>query len=467
MAEIRTIGEDEALTYTDDPRWLLVERILATRDFQRSPRLSDFLRHVCQLTLEGREGPISEQYLGEVLFGRAPDYDSTSDTIVRSHALRLRRRLEHYFQREGKSEPLTLIIPRGGYVPLFVPASETIMSTRQESAPTLSFRAGMYDVPGPAGHHAAGTPTEGISSSSSPVALPLTDLHVVLGRYRAVLTLSLCFVLALVAIVIYQGRALHTLRAHEYHDRNHPLWSRLFNAEEPTQVVLGDSGLVLFHATARRYVSLQDYVNNDLTKELPYVQHVDPDFALLLAGRRYTSLTDATTAIRLLRLPEARPDRTTVSFSRDMHLDDFKNGNVIMIGAQEADPWVELFEHQMDFVFSIDTPDKHSVFLNRNPQSGEPAVYTPERDGPHQIYAVIAFLPNLTATGNVLLLEGISMAGTESAVDLLMDDRRLVPILNGIRRPDGTLPHFEMMIATNIVKDSPTPPQVLALHVHR
>jgi hypothetical protein len=128
---------------------------------------------------------------------------------------------------------------------------------------------------------------------------------------------------------------------------------------------------------------------------------------------------------------------------------------------------VELFEHQMDFVFSIDTPDKHSVFLNRNPQSGEPAAYTPEHDGPHQIYAVIAFLPNLTATGNVLLLEGISMAGTESAVDLLMDDRRLVPILNEIRRPDGTLPHFEMMIATNIVKDSPAPPQVLALHVHR
>jgi hypothetical protein len=230
--------------------------------------------------------------------------------------------------------------------------------------------------------------------------------------------------------------------------------------------VLGDSGLVLFHSTARRYVSLHDYVNNDLSKQLPYVKHVDPDFALLLAGRRYTSLTDAMAAVRLIRLPEARPDRTTVSFSRDMHLDDFKNGNIIMIGAQEANPWVELFERSMDFTFSIETPDAHSVFLNRHPQPGEQAVYSPEPEGPNQLYAVVAFLPNLSANGNVLLLEGISLAATESAVDLAMDDRQLLPILNRIRRPDGTLPYFEMMISTNVVKDSPTPAQVVALHLH-
>ena len=486
MAESYSVASDEKLAYANDPRWLLVERILATRDFERAPRLSEFLRHICELTLQGREELISEQYIGAALFGRPPDYDSTSDTIVRSHALRLRRRLEHYFQREGRFEALQLVIPRGGYVPLFLPVSESSTSELQENAgtepvlqPSDQF-VGRHinqnqpphaEQPGPFEHsaqperHDADAQRHGLSKS--PSAASDTSLFAVLHRFRTILTLTLCLVIALVTLVIYQWYTLRTLRAHEYHERNHPLWSRLFNAQEPTQIVLGDSGLVLFHAVARRYVSLHDYANGDLTKELPYVERTDPDFALFLAGRRYTSLTDATTAIRLLRLPEARPDRTTVSFTRDMHIDDFKNGNIVMIGAQEADPWVELFEPQMDFAFSIDNPDKHSVFLNRRPQPGEPSVYNPEREGPHQVYAVIAFLPNLTASGNVLLLEGISMAGTESAADLVTDDQRLLPILRGIQRPDGTLPHFEMMIATSVVKDSPAPPQVVALHVHR
>ncbi|SEF44728.1 hypothetical protein SAMN05421819_0049 [Bryocella elongata] len=458
-----TTEEDRG--YTGDPRWLLVERILATRDFQRSPRLSEFLRHVSQLTLQGHEDTISEQYLGTALFGRSADYDSTSDTIVRSHALRLRRKLEHYFRHDGRSEPLTLIIPRGGYVPTFIPGAETASAGaqgREQMPPQLATGALPEAAPHTEDDLRVLVPEPAlVATAISP------DLREVMSRYRTVLTLTLCLVILLVAAVVYQWRALAMLRAHAYHDRNHPLWSRLFNTEEPTQVVLGDSGLVLFHATARRYVSLSEYVNNDFAKELPYVEHVDPNFALFLSGRRYTSFVDATAAIRLLRLPEALPDRTTVRFSRDMRLDDFKNGNTIIVGAQEADPWVELFERQMDFVFSIDNPEKTAVFLNKNPQPGEPAVYRPELEGPRQIYAVVAFLPNLNGTGDVLLLEGINMAGTESAVDLMMDDQQLLPILRRMRGKDGTLPHFEMMIAANVVKDSPAPPQVVALHVHR
>jgi len=466
MAEAKTVSESDEPAHEDDPRWQLVERILANRDFQRSPRLSDFLRHVCQLTLDGSEDVISEQYLGEVLFGRAPGYDSTSDTIVRSHALRLRRRLENYFQRDGKSESLRLVIPRGGYVPLFIPASYSMDAVPDKGRDTPTHSDLSSEGPLDRGSHSIGPPATGLPNLASVEQPPFPGLMTILNRYRIVLTLSLCGVLGLIVLVIYQWQTLRILRTHEYRDRNHPLWSRLFNAEEPTQIVLGDSGLVLFHAASRQYVSLHDYVNNDFSKELPYVQHTEPQFALFLAGRRYTSLTDAMATVRLLRLPEARPDRTIVSFSRDMHLDDFKSGNIVMIGAQEADPWVELFERQMDFVFSIDTPDKHAVFLDRHPLKGESAIYSPEQDGPNQIYAVIAFLPNLTGTGNVLLLEGSNMAGTEAAVDLVMDDQRLIPILRGIQQRDGTLPHFEMMIATSVVKDSPALPRVVALHVH-
>ncbi len=41
---------------------------------------------------------------------------------------------------------------------------------------------------------------------------------------------------------------------------------------------------------------------------------------------------------------------------------------------------------------------------------------------------VVAFLPNLSGNGNALILEGTSMAGTESAWDFVSDDSQLIAI---------------------------------------
>src|SRR6202041_3127241 len=102
-----------------DPRSRLVERIVASPSFVRSPRLCNLLTRVCTLSLEGRIGEINEINIGIALFGRPPDYDPSVDGIVRSHASRLRQRLEQYFSEEGAHETVRLLIPKGGYTPLF------------------------------------------------------------------------------------------------------------------------------------------------------------------------------------------------------------------------------------------------------------------------------------------------------------------------------------------------------------
>lgn len=43
------------------------------------------------------------------------------------------------------------------------------------------------------------------------------------------------------------------------------------------------------------------------------------------------------------------------------------------------------------------------------------------------VYGVVAFLPNSNRRGNVLILEGTSMLGTESAWDFVADDSQLLP----------------------------------------
>src|ERR1700761_9124745 len=83
----------------------LVRRITLSPSFAKSPRLAHFLRFVCNEKEEGRQHEINELRIGSAVFGRDPGYDPAADSIVRSHASRLRHRLREYFETEGRQEP--------------------------------------------------------------------------------------------------------------------------------------------------------------------------------------------------------------------------------------------------------------------------------------------------------------------------------------------------------------------------
>ena len=137
-----------------DPRWELVERIVASPCFVKSPRLCSFLIYICDLFLRGRADEINELNIGEALFDRPANYDPSADGIVRSHASRLRQRLDQYFSEDGAQEPIRLLIPKGGYMPVFEP--HTLATPQPE---TILFPPGADPIALPAKHDPL-TPTE-------------------------------------------------------------------------------------------------------------------------------------------------------------------------------------------------------------------------------------------------------------------------------------------------------------------
>jgi len=139
-----------------------------------------------------------------------------------------------------------------------------------------------------------------------------------------------------------------------------------------------------------------------------------------------------------------------------------KTGTVILLGASSANPWVELFERNMNFVLEDDYPSLYTV-LNRSPQHAEPAKWESVRNDPQRrVFGVVAYLPGLAGDGSALILEGTSMAGTETATDFVADDTQLLPFLHRIRRPNGTLPHFEVLLGTQNMGTSSVCSQILA-----
>lgn len=96
-------------------------RVLEAEDLRASPQLSTILRFIVEATLDGRRDAIKGYTIAVEALGRNPSFDPQIDPIVRVEATRLRRALQRYYAGAGAGEDIEIVVPRGSYVPLFVP----------------------------------------------------------------------------------------------------------------------------------------------------------------------------------------------------------------------------------------------------------------------------------------------------------------------------------------------------------
>lgn len=429
-----------AATATDWPELAhreLVSRVIASPTFARSERLSTLLTYICDMSLKGRNRDLNEQRIGHAVFGRARDYDSSVDGIVRTQASRLRQRLDLHFAQEGAEEPVRIVIPKGGYVPLFTPKPKELKPEWTQSPAELS-------------------------------ALTIADQPKD-RQVRRLLPWILCGVLAvafasLAVHIVLRDAAMTTAAV----AKPHALWGRIFSPEQSTLVVPADSGLVLSHAFDKGSVSLLQYLAGDYravgnqSETTPELRHLRSDFV----NRRYTSIVDLEAAVWLAQRAQAMHSTLQVRYARDLRPNDLKSGDVIILGAFESNPWIELFERNMNFVLRNDYKTRAFSVVSRSPKPGEPAVWLSKEDDPQRkVYGIVAFAPNLSGSGNALLVEGTSMAGTEAAWDFVSDDAELLPFLKRIELPDGKIPHFELLLGTQNVSSSAVHSSLLAWRI--
>jgi hypothetical protein len=105
-----------------DPRWQLVERIVATPAFLKANRLQALLRYIVECSIHGDPEQLSESHIGQRVFDKGLDYSPLTDSSVRVQARQLRLKLHEYFDGPGRDELLILEIPKGSYAPNFRPA---------------------------------------------------------------------------------------------------------------------------------------------------------------------------------------------------------------------------------------------------------------------------------------------------------------------------------------------------------
>ncbi len=394
----------------DDPRWQLVERILETPDFARSPRLSEFLRYVCRATLEGAGDRLSEQHLGEVVFGRSPNFDSTADSIVRSHALRLRQRLDQYFARVGRDERMRLLIPRGSYnvvfeaVPLYAPTADTTPDTEPSTLTQLS----------PVEPE---IPLAAISRAHEELPVDGTS------RPRSILPWSL--VVALFIICICLATSLLTQSSRQ---PNTP-WplSVVFTRTDRTQIVLADGNYGMRRIVTQQEGSLEEYLRPDAQQQGTHASLSEREARIMnyISNSNLTSYADAIVASNLINLIHPPRDLVNVRSARDLRMRDLEEGNYIFVGSPSSNPWTSLYQNKLNFRESEGTiGGSKKFFINEHPLPGEQKTYQGlEATGSAgDDYATISLLPASSGRGSILILQGLQQEGTEAAGQFLTDE---------------------------------------------
>lgn len=98
-----------------------LEALLASGIFAKAPSLAQFVAYVCDKYFNGESNGIKEYNIAVEALGRPPDFNQVKDSIVRVEAHRIRKRLKQFYENEGATHPIQIVIPIGQYAPEFVP----------------------------------------------------------------------------------------------------------------------------------------------------------------------------------------------------------------------------------------------------------------------------------------------------------------------------------------------------------
>jgi hypothetical protein len=431
-----THSPEEPGVLSSDEKRQLVQRVIDSQAFRRATAMRAFLLYIIEHANLGLVGRLREQTIGAEVLGRKPNYDPAVDNIVRVRAHELRGRLEKYFQSEGVDEPVVITIPRGAYVPEFVPR-------QLEEAPAAPPILQVTDVDIPA---------------QKEEQLP--------GRpwflFAAILLIA---ILATIALTRYSLRDDNRAGVARPGGAVRDFWGQFFdkpNAELKT--VYADTSFALWQDLNGKALDLGDYLNRK------YLD-VQGNKVFNVVMRRVTTPADMTLSVHLATLAAEFGGSELPQFARDADSQFFHQGNVVLIGSHRSNPWVAIYEPSLNFELGQDQHSGAPLFLNRSPQPYEdrvfaiPDMYDTQKseEKTYKSFGVVALLKRCDDHGLTVIVEGLNAQATQAAGDLVTDPQRLDMLLRSIgHKPGTTVAPFEALFQITSLPGGYDSPRIVA-----
>ncbi len=398
-----------------------------------------FLRYITENEILGRTEKLKEQTIGVEVLGRPADYNPTDDNIVRVRAHELRGRLEKYFDSEGADEPFIITVPRGAYVPEFIP--RRIAPPKAAPLPHSSLEALAVPSSPPA------------PETSVPPARPSGAR----GQWRlAIAAATVAAVLGAAAGARFAGKGPSSGK-NRTPAAIGDFWGQFFpRPGADLKVVYADSSFALWQRMAGKDLNLGDYLSH---------RYLDTSANGLveIAAQRSTSPADFNTSLRLATLAGEFSGQVTPQFARDASAQFFHQGNLVLIGSRRSNPWVEIYEPSLNFQLAQDPHSESPMFVNRSPKPHEAVNYSipalseasAPKDGTfiqgaedkeYPSYGVVALVKRCGDSGMTVLVEGLNLQASQAAGDMITEPQLLDGLLRSIgHKPGTTVAPFEAL----------------------
>ena len=393
------------------PHWAVVTRVCNSQCFHSSARLRDFLFYVSDCALRNCAEEATEQHIGIHVFQRAPGYNSSEDSIVRTHARLLRQKLSEYFSTEGAEEDVVIEIPKGHYLPVF-------RDRNPQSLRPLNER---------------------------PAAIAAAAPHIPVARKAFNLRRPwLALLLASVGVLLLGAGIRLAVRPNPV-DR---FWAP-FLADNNTLVIYSNGVFVGDSTNGLKYAQPP----STQTGELPD-NYVDT----------YTGIGEVASVYTLTQLFDRHRSHFVLKRSRLVTWDEAKLNDLVFIGSVAENPSLRVLPANLDF--KMMTGSGYAGFINQRPKSSEAPLYKRPEHPLTKDYALIALVPGLQPGKKMLIFSGLTTLGTQAAVDFTCHRDTAEQLIAAASDRSGHLRPFEALLETEIGGGVPLESRLLAVHVH-
>jgi hypothetical protein len=391
-----------------------LDRILASPLLRNSKRFPDFLRYTVNRALEGNTADIKERTVGIEVFGRAPDYDTAADPVVRVTAAEVRKRLTQYYRELGHENELRIEFARGSYVP------------------EIRFCAGE-------------TPHEVPVAAKPAVAQPFT-------RKQWLVIGSLAAPYVVVLLLFLLGTTQQSAQ-----DR---FFGPITDSRSPVLLCIPAQG---------SNAGAAGQTNNAASTGANGAENTGAASTQATALRpgagmaERVSAGDSIALSTLTGILGSKGKEFHVRFTDGATLDDLKDGPVVLVGGF-SNQWTMRLDGGLRFSLEHDG-NLHYIADRLNPNSRNWAVSMPTTPGgTFADYALVSRVLDRT-TGRVLVtVAGIRHFGTESAAECLADS----PCLEAAEKlapGDWKHANVQIVLRTTVIGNDAGEPQVLAAYL--
>ena len=384
-----------------------LEQILSSHLFRNSKRCNTLLRYVVNEVLEGRGEQLKERTVGMSAFGREPNYDTNEDTIVRTSAMEVRKRLAQYYHEIGHETPIRIDMASGSYVPEFRFADPVALEPSRQAV----------EVRPETGAHA-------VSATAK------------IRRLAPVLLLAALAIAASIVFAAVEWRPADPLKE---------FWGPVWHNADTVIIAAGTS------------------VNEVIPPSQTAAPGAEPNTLDTLRADEI-GFADAMTMARVAGLLQSRGKQAELRRAATLTLDDLRKMPAVLVGAVN-NPWTMRLNASLRFHIERDGPTGVVQIVDR--QKNSATLWSASAFAPYsrrtQDWAVISRFSDPRTEQIVLLVAGVGRDGTTAASEFITQSKYLAALAK--QAPTGwQRKNLQVVISTEVINGNVGPPRILATY---